>query len=77
MKKRVQARNKYNKLGLMDNRVLYIVGLRFDTSGYCCILFDKEEDREWIVNYKDYHSFLNDFNVLEEDEELEEYREFW
>ena len=73
---RVQARNKYNKLKLRDNRVLTIVSQSFNLSGFYCYLYDEEQDEKVLVGYKDYSSFLQDFNVVYKDEDIEEYREF-
>ena len=73
---RVQARNKYNKLKLRDNRVLTIVGQSFNLNGFYCYLYDEEQDEEVLVGYKDYSSFLQDFNVVYKDDDIEEYREF-
>lgn len=73
---RVQARNKYNKLKLRDNRVLTIVDQSFNLNGFYCYLYDEEQDEEVLVRYKDYSSFLQDFNVVYKDEDIEEYRKF-
>ena len=73
---RVQARNKYNKLKLRNNRVLTIVSQSFNLSGFYCYLYDEEQDEKVLVGYKDYNSFLQDFNVVYKDDDIEEYREF-